>query len=95
VRDLLLDNGWVFAKGYGHLAHGYVVTSPRFPGQTVDQVFIGQSAQSFPASSRQQLYVSVSRGREKAVIYTDDTASLRAAVRRSDERLTATELLGR
>lgn len=92
--DPVLDNGWVVGKEFGHLAHGYVVTSHAAQGKTVDQVFVGQSAASFPASSREQWYVSVSRGREKAVIYTSDKAALREAVGRSDERLAATELVG-
>lgn len=92
--DVLLDNGFVVAKDYGHLNHGFVVTSHSSQGKTVDQVFVGQSAASAKAASREQLYVSVSRGRDKAVIYTDDKESLADAVRKSDEHLTATELLG-
>ncbi len=92
--DLVLDNGWELPKDFGHLAQGYVVTSHTSQGKTVDQVLIGQSAESIPATSREQWYVSVSRGREKAVIYTDDKQALREAVQRSDERLTATELMG-
>ncbi|QDV90565.1 Multifunctional conjugation protein TraI [Phycisphaerae bacterium RAS2] len=86
------DN-WIIQKDYGHLAHGYCVTSHASQGKTVDRVFIGQSSESFPASSREQFYVSVSRGREGATIYTDDKAALLDAVSRSDERLTATELV--
>lgn len=91
--DLVLANGWTVAKDYGHLAHGYVVTSHASQGKTVDRVFIGQSSQSFAASSREQFYVSVSRGREKAVVYTDDRHALMEAVGRTDERLSATELV--
>lgn len=25
--DILVDHGWVIARDYGHLTHGYVVTS--------------------------------------------------------------------
>jgi conjugative relaxase-like TrwC/TraI family protein len=92
--DLVLDNGWVVAARYGHLTHGYVLTSHASQSKTVDQVFIGQGAESTAASSREQLYVSVSRGREKAVIYSDSLPLLRQAVEKSDERLTATELVG-
>ncbi|QOJ14828.1 MAG: relaxase domain-containing protein [Planctomycetia bacterium] len=91
--DIRLTNGWTVAADYGHLAHGYVVTSHASQGKTVDRVFIGQSSDSFPASSREQFYVSVSRGRERATVYTDDKESLLEAVSRSDERLTATEFL--
>jgi len=91
--NLVLNNGWTVSRDFGHLAYGYVVTSHASQGKTVDRVFIGQSADSRPASSRQQFYVSVSRAREQAVIYTDDKRELLEAVRRCDERLTATEFV--
>ncbi|MBK8915559.1 MAG: relaxase domain-containing protein [Phycisphaerales bacterium] len=91
--NIVLQNGWTVAKDYGHLAHGYVVTSHASQGKTVDRVFIGQSSDSLPASSREQFYVSVSRGREQATIYTDDKEALLEAVSRSDGRLTATEFV--
>ncbi len=91
--NLVLTNGWTIARDYGHLAHGYCVTSHASQGKTVDKVFIGQSSQSFPASSREQFYVSVSRGRQGATIYTDDKEALLDAVNRSDDRVTATELV--
>lgn len=91
--DVVLNNGWTLGRDFGHLAHGYVVTSHASQGKTFDHVLIGQSAESFPASSREQFYVSVSRGRESATIYTDDKSALFGAVQRSDERLTATELV--
>ena len=59
----------------------------------MDRVFIGQSSESFPASSREQFYVSVSRARQQATIYTDDKESLLDAVSRSDDRITATEFV--
>ncbi len=89
----VLNNGWTVSKEYGHLTHGYVVTSHSSQGKTVDHVIVGQSSKSFPASSREQFYVSVSRGRKQATIYTDDKEALLDAVSNADERLTATELL--
>lgn len=91
--DIMLENGWRLAGDYGHLTHGYVATSFAAQGRTVDRVLIGQSAESFPASSREQFYVSVSRGREQATIYTSDKEALLEAVNRSDDRLTATEFI--
>lgn len=91
--NLVLENGWAVGKNFGHLAYGYCVTSHAAQGKTVDRVFIGQSAESFRASSKEQVYVSVSRGREKATLYTDDKESLLAAVHQSDDRITATELV--
>jgi len=87
------DNDWVISKEYGHLAHGYCVTSHASQGKTVDRVFIGQSSESFPASSREQFYVSVSRGREGVTIYTDDKEALLDAVSRSNDHVSATELV--
>lgn len=91
--DVMLDNGWRLGRDFGHLAHGYCTTSHASQGKTVDQVFIAQGAASFPASSREQFYVSVSRGRESVRIYTDDKAALRQRIRASSERGSATELL--
>lgn len=93
--DVRLGNGWVVAREYGHLAHGYVVTSHAAQGKTVDRVFVAQSSRSWAASSREQFYVSASRARRQVTVYTDDKAALREAVRRGDDRLTATELVGR
>jgi molybdopterin biosynthesis enzyme MoaB len=80
-------------REFGHLTHGYVVTSHASQGTDVDRVLIAQSADSFGASSKEQFYVSVSRGRQQATIYTDSKLDLLDAVRRSDERLSAVELL--
>jgi len=91
--NIILANDWVLPKDYGNLAHGYCTTSHSSQGKTVDQVFIAQSAESFPASSREQFYVSVSRAREKVTIYTDDKNMLKETIRGSGARLSATELV--
>jgi hypothetical protein len=58
----------------------------------VDRVLIAQSSASFPASSQEQAYVSISRARKQATIYTDDKRALLDAACQSADRLTATEL---
>jgi len=90
--NIQLANGWAVGREFGHLTHGYCTTSHASQGRTVDRVFIAQSEMSIPASSRQQAYVSLSRGRRSAVIFTSDKEALMEAVERSDERLSATEL---
>jgi hypothetical protein len=90
--DIRLTNGWTIARDFGHIDHGYVVTSHASQGKTVDRVFIGQTSLSDAAASREQFYVSVSRGREQATIYTDDKRGLHEAVQQTDDRLTATEI---
>jgi hypothetical protein len=91
--NIVFDNGWTIGKDFGHLAHGYVVTSHASQGKTVDRVFVGQSSHSGLASSREQFYVSCSRGREAVTVYCDDKEALREAVAQSDDRVAATELL--
>lgn len=90
--NIVLANGWTIAKDYGHFTHGYCVTSHASQGRTVDRVLIGQGAESFSASSREQFYVSVSRARQSAVVFTEDKLGLFAAIQKSDSRLSATEL---
>lgn len=92
--NILLDNDWTVSKDFGHLDYGYVVTSHNSQGRTVQQVFIGQSYESMPASSQEQFYVSVSRGKEKATIYCGNKAELLEAVGQTDERLSASEMIG-
>jgi conjugative relaxase-like TrwC/TraI family protein len=91
--DLQLGNGWEIDAQFGHLAYGYVTTSHASQGRTVDRVLIAESAESFPAANREQLYVSVSRGRQGATIYTDDKTSLRQAIQTSSATMTASELV--
>ncbi len=93
--DVVIDHDWVIAKDRGHVSLGYVVTSQASQGKTVDKVIIGQSAESFAASNRRQFYVSVSRGREQALVFTDDKRELMRAVKRADEPLSATAFVGR
>jgi conjugative relaxase-like TrwC/TraI family protein len=91
--DIVTNTGAVIPRDFGHLAYGYVVTSHAAQGKSVKQVFIGQSSESYPASSSEQFYVSVSRGKKQATVYTDDKEALLSAVSRSDDRLTATEFV--
>ena len=90
--DIIVDHGWVIDRDFGHLSHGYVVTSHASQGVTVDKVFVGVSSESFPATYQRTAYVALTRGREQAQIYTDDRNELLKAVSRADEPLSATEL---
>ncbi len=92
--SIRLDNGWAIGWDFGHLTHGYCLTSHASQGKTVDVVLVCQGAESYPASTPEQFYVSASRGRERVTVYTDDRAALRAAIGRVTPRVTATELVG-
>jgi len=90
--NIKLSNGSTISKDYGHFTLGYVVTSHASQGKTVDKVIISQSSMSFRASSKEQFYVSVSRGRQAVSIYTDDKVDLLNAVNQSSERRSARDL---
>lgn len=90
--DIIVDHDWVIDRDFGHLTHGYVVTSHASQGATVDKVFIGLASESFPATYQRTAYVAVTRGREQALIFTDDRAAMLRAVSRPDDPLSATEL---
>lgn len=80
---------------YGHVAHAHCVTSHASQGKTVDEVFIYQPSGTFTATNLKQFYVSVSRGRDAAHIYTDDIAELLAHASGSGDRQSALELVKR
>jgi conjugative relaxase-like TrwC/TraI family protein len=90
--DIIVDHGWVIDRDFGHLTHGYVVTSHASQGVTVDKVFIGISSESLPATNERASYVSITRGKESAQIFTDDKDELYKAMCRPDEPLSATKL---
>ena len=91
--DISLTNGFVVPKHYGHLTYGYASTSHSAQGKTVDRVFVAMGQDALAAASREQFYVSVSRGRESVRLYTDDKQAMLDAVKTSGQRLSATELL--
>ena len=91
--DLILNNGYVLEKSFGHLQHGYVSTSFAAQSKTVDQVLIAQSRMSFgKASTKEQFYVSLSRGKHRVKIFTDDLKGLQNELTKNNQRLSATEL---
>jgi conjugative relaxase-like TrwC/TraI family protein len=94
--DIQLTNGWVLSGDFGFLSYGYTNTSFGSQGKTVDgRVFLAESSYSLPAASCEQFYVSVSRAKRGVLVLTDDKEALREAVTRSDERLSATDLVNR
>jgi conjugative relaxase-like TrwC/TraI family protein len=91
--DIKLANGWVLAKDYGNLTHGYCLTSYSSQSKGVDCVFVAESSESFRAAGREQFYVSASRFKEALTIYTDDKRELLNAVCKSSHRPSATDLV--
>ena len=89
---IVVNHGWVIDRDFGHLTHGYCITSHASQGVTVDKVFIGMSSESIPATTERTGYVAITRGREQVQIFTDDREELMRAVTRPDDSMSATEL---
>jgi conjugative relaxase-like TrwC/TraI family protein len=89
--SIVLADGRVIPADYRTFTHGYAVTSHAAQGKTVDEVTVVVSSRSLPAVSQEQFYVSISRGRERCRIFTDDSDLLRSHVTHSNARLAAVE----
>jgi conjugative relaxase-like TrwC/TraI family protein len=91
--DIQLNNGVVLSKDWGHLSLGYVVTSHASQSLTREKLIAVMGSKSFPAVSKEQTYVTYSRGAKEISIYTDDRDGLLEAASYSDSRLSATDLM--
>ena len=91
--EIRLADGRTLPKGYRRFCHGYAVTSHASQGKTVDDVFLVASSHSFGAVNREQFYVSISRGRERCHVFTDDAELLQRRIGDSHERTAAVELV--
>lgn len=85
-REIKLD------KNYSNFTHGYYTTSPASQGKSVNRVIILQSSMTGKAASKEQFYVSASRGKFAISIHTDDKQQLFRNVQRSSQRMTAMEV---
>ncbi|HEY1082546.1 MAG TPA: MobF family relaxase [Prosthecobacter sp.] len=92
--DIELSNGAVLAKSHGHVTYGYCQTSHSSQSRSVQHVLVAQSENSGLAASREQFYVSCSRGKQTIRIYTDNRDALLAAVGNSSARVAGVELAG-
>jgi len=84
VRKTLTPKQRLFTRGYA-------VTSYGSQGKTVDTVLLADATNT-AATSANQWYVSISRGRKKVVVFTSDKYSLRANIQRTGERELALDL---
>jgi ATP-dependent exoDNAse (exonuclease V) alpha subunit len=91
--SVVLADGRVIPADYRTFTHGYAVTSHAAQGKTVDEVMLVASSRSLPAINQEQFYVSISRGRERCQVFTDDSELLRLHVTHSSARLAAVEAM--
>jgi conjugative relaxase-like TrwC/TraI family protein len=90
--DIVVDHGWVIDREFGHITHGFAQTSHASQGVTVHKVFVGISSESLPATNQRTAYVALTRGKEQAVVFTDDKDELLRAMKRPDDPMSATKL---
>ena len=77
-----------------HVDYGYAPTSHAAQGATVDRVIVNaDSMRSAQLVNRKQFYVSISRARQDARVYTDDAQALRRAVSRDQRKEVALEVV--
>jgi conjugative relaxase-like TrwC/TraI family protein len=67
------------------LVRGYAVTSYASQGKTVDTVILSDAGNR-AATSAQQWYVGISRGRKRVVVFTPDKIALRENIQRNGDR---------
>ncbi|MBE7172476.1 MAG: relaxase domain-containing protein [Williamsia sp.] len=84
---------YMLDREFGHIAHAHCITSHSSQGKTVDEVFISQPSSTFGATDAKQFYVSVSRARDVARIYTDDKEALLEHASELGDRQSALELV--
>ena len=93
--ELINENSksvYTLDRNFGSINYAHCITSHASQGKSVDEVFIYQPAATFGATDAKQFYVSVSRGKQKAHVFTDDKDDLLAEVQNSGERKSALEL---
>jgi ATP-dependent exoDNAse (exonuclease V) alpha subunit len=88
-----LADGRVLGSEFRRFVRGYAVTSYGSQGKTVDHVLFSDSAVR-AATSQQQWYVTISRGRKSVRIFTEDREALAENVVRSGNRELALDLVG-
>jgi ATP-dependent exoDNAse (exonuclease V) alpha subunit len=82
-------------RNFPHLDHGYAVTSHASQGATVDRVLINiDTTRSRELVNRQQFYVSLSRARHDALIFTDSREALPRAISHTAEKAIALDAVG-
>ncbi len=89
---IALADGRVLDNNFRQFVRGYAITSYASQGKSVDQVLFSDSAAK-AATSQQQWYVTISRGKKGIHIFTSDKEQLRENITRSGDRLSVLDLL--
>jgi conjugative relaxase-like TrwC/TraI family protein len=88
---IALADGRILPKSLRQLVRGYAVTSYASQGKSVNYVLFSDSAVK-AATSHQQWYVTISRGKKGIQIFTPDKIQLRQNIARSGDRTLALDM---
>lgn len=88
---IALADGRILLKSFRQLVRGYAVTSYASQGKSVNYVLFSDSAVK-AATSHQQWYVTISRGKKGVQIFTPDKIQLRQNIARSGDRTLALDI---
>lgn len=91
---IALADGRTLPPSFRQFVRGYAVTSYASQGKTVDHVLFSDSTIK-AATSAQQWYVTISRGRKGVHVFTTDKQQLRENIGRSGDRPLAVDLVAR
>jgi conjugative relaxase-like TrwC/TraI family protein len=89
--EIQLEDGRILPAYYRQFVHGYAVTSYSSQGKTVDHVIFADSAVK-AATSAEQWYVTISRGRKSIRLLTPNKGDLRTHILRTSHRELALDL---
>ena len=73
---------------YNNIDHAYAVTNYKAQGMTVDKVVADMNTRG-AAQTRNTLYVDISRAKQKAIVYTDNKATLEKQTRDFAHKVTS------
>ena len=90
---LHLQGGKTLGKDFRMFTHGYATTSPGSQGKDADFVIVSSNSKAINSLSKNQLYVSVSRGKKGLSVYTDSLARFSSEVEKSAARKLVSEKL--
>lgn len=90
---MVLKSGMIVSPSYGHIDHGYVLSSHAAQGKDRTVAMAAMGSESLPAINAKQFYVTASRGSEDVAIYVDDKQAIRRAIAEAGHQLSATELM--
>ena len=91
-RGIQLSNGKSIPHDHYHYKYNYCDTSFSSQGKDASKLILSLSEMSYAATNDKSFYVAASRGTKDIALYCDDKTSLKKAIQRSGERLSAGEV---